>query len=1476
MSYASPSGSPPADAVGDLAVPRRLFIAGAMCLAALKLASQCYHHYQLYEVDRLVRYITEVQADDQEAAAAAAVASTAPVKATSSSLLSQAADSLSTTPPPGEPPLPRRSSLVFALPATTHLGDGSASTTPVAAAGTASPRREGGHDASLRPRRASSTLAGPLQDDSSDTTAADSFVSSTVPSSYSAVAIMMASTPSARTLSCGLSTSMATRDMANMFGGCSSTAESPTAAARPRDDLLCRVPSTTHESTAAGMADAPGEAAAGTGTSGSTSPYSVRTAVTPTAAADGAMGSRCEPDDVSIVHCTSPRPPYPGSLARVLAVESGRVAEAPPAGQPPRTPRVHLFIQPRWALAPSVSPPCTKWETFLRLHRVPYAVHEVHVLRSDPPQAQATDVPQQLQQDSHASRTASTSSQQSRRHAKEGAASAVDEGREDVGEAETEGHSAGEEAALEGGSFAAVLTETSKAQRAMHRAERALRRVVPPELLPSHLRTQYPIPFLVVDGQVLRGSFADVVGQLTARGLIGAVWSPRESAASPRANITDVDAELAGAAEASASGFAATSASASMLSTEEQRAVGQAVERTAEYTLRVLYDVGLVLEGTSVFSHYVAQAWRGREYGDLFQVRGWFVHAWLALPFLSVLKAGAERGLAAHELGGLTREQLYESLQSDLMSLEQLLVASASPAPSRRPSAQGSPSHVSDPRGGGGATPSPSPVPPSPEKRFRHGERGDGTAAGAADEEAEPVEVAYLLGREPGPQDCALYAYLLPILRLTPHDIACINNPNFDYIYESAVFHAFVQRMTAEAFPDLEALLHPPRPTGVMLQLLQLGWAGATACVAEAVTAARSGAAHCWGGARHWMLSQPLVRSLQRLHASGARQLRRGGGAVCAGMRASAAATASALRDGRQVLVDCAMYSRTLRRRGILDDITDAGAEDVVISTPATVAAAAAADGDAGAAAGAAATSSTTALSAYWGDGKLSSSSGSAAASVEQLDVATPVFDALPSAGAGRSGEASGAVPLSAPTALRVETPLTLAPHAVHVEAVKSPPPQPPTPEQPVAAAESLSSERAGVGAEAPRPAPGPAVTSTPLAMTPDNTAVTVAEATPPNHNVASPRSPRSRTSGTYAGRERSAQSGGGTECATVVECSLPAPEERAGEEVPDLAALTPMPVVEAEEGQQWDALEDDAPAAHSEASSHPVEFALDRLETAPSQPRYSSELSSTAADFGASPLSPALAVTQPSQEPAPHAVGQGEEEEDGEGPAELVYVLPSNSHDEWVETPTPAAAIDVTREPSPAPGHGEGEGIEEGEVGDEDVPSPSREEAADSTGAPSVTPSHGSSSVGRLPACSPSPRVLSSHSPPRHQPPPAASQPRKRRAAASPPFASSSSSRLTATPPPPPPVIATPSVRRSICVDDGRPHPTWRVKPQRSSASVESHPRRASPVQPQSTKASPVRSARSDRSPAGSAVPTERTTLIRKQRPSAVYGEPS
>ncbi|KPA79247.1 hypothetical protein ABB37_05726 [Leptomonas pyrrhocoris] len=428
---------------------------------------------------------------------------------------------------------------------------------------------------------------------------------------------------------------------------------------------------------------------------------------------------------------TSPRMADGGTSGRSMSLASAASSASL------ARPVVHFFIQPRWALAPSLSPTCTKWEAFLRLHRISYVVHEVHVLRSDQPQAQSTDVPQQIQD-------VVDRQQHDGRHG----------GDDDEDTA----------AVAEARAFANVLTETGATHKMWGRVRAELHRVLPAGLLPGDPRTQYSLPFIMVGGTVLKGSFNEVMAELTRRGLVRSLRQARRDGGD-------------GGAGTVAAG------SSSPYSPEEQLAIGQAVERTAEYTLRLLYEVGLLLEGSAVFSHYAAQLWSGHRYWDLFQVRRWFVYAWLAIPFLSALKADVSKRLLAQELGGLTREQLYRSLQSDLVSLEQLLVSSAETMLDRRD-----------------------------------------TEGKEKEKEDKATEVHFLLGREPGPQDCALYAYLLPILRLTPRDIAHIHNPNFAYIYDSRIFRSFVDRMSREAFPDLDVLLNPPRRPSFSMSLSNAAW----------------------------------------------------------------------------------------------------------------------------------------------------------------------------------------------------------------------------------------------------------------------------------------------------------------------------------------------------------------------------------------------------------------------------------------------------------------------------------------------------------------------------------------------------------------------------------------------------------------------------------------------------------------------------
>ena len=46
------------DAGADLRASKRIVLAGVLGLVALKAVSVCFHNYQLYEVERLVRHIT--------------------------------------------------------------------------------------------------------------------------------------------------------------------------------------------------------------------------------------------------------------------------------------------------------------------------------------------------------------------------------------------------------------------------------------------------------------------------------------------------------------------------------------------------------------------------------------------------------------------------------------------------------------------------------------------------------------------------------------------------------------------------------------------------------------------------------------------------------------------------------------------------------------------------------------------------------------------------------------------------------------------------------------------------------------------------------------------------------------------------------------------------------------------------------------------------------------------------------------------------------------------------------------------------------------------------------------------------------------------------------------------------------------------------------------------------------------------------
>ncbi|CAD2219801.1 hypothetical protein AGDE_14371 [Angomonas deanei] len=61
--------------------------------------------------------------------------------------------------------------------------------------------------------------------------------------------------------------------------------------------------------------------------------------------------------------------------------------------------KVHLFIQPRWRLSPSIGPACTQLEAFLRLHKIPYTVHVVNVLcaQGSEQAARVEDIPQESQ-----------------------------------------------------------------------------------------------------------------------------------------------------------------------------------------------------------------------------------------------------------------------------------------------------------------------------------------------------------------------------------------------------------------------------------------------------------------------------------------------------------------------------------------------------------------------------------------------------------------------------------------------------------------------------------------------------------------------------------------------------------------------------------------------------------------------------------------------------------------------------------------------------------------------------------------------------------------------------------------------------------------------------------------------------------------------------------------------------------------------
>lgn len=402
---------------------------------------------------------------------------------------------------------------------------------------------------------------------------------------------------------------------------------------------------------------------------------------------------------------------------------------------------VHLFIQPRWPLAPSLSPACTEVETMLRLLSVPYAVHEVHVLRVDAPVAQSTDPAYDYAPEAPLDSSSSSSR-----------ASSDEE--EDRGPGHSHHHHCHRDGDMKSSSIlfhreqrrrhrrrpsALVQSLTRPAFSTIVRQSAAdfLRRWLPRGKLPSDLKAAYPLPFLIADGRVLTGSCAELREQL-------AVVRPsifRSPAALPFMPLCSTDTP-------------------SPLS--ESAAVTQAVEKTVQYALRLLYHVGLVLDGAAVYCNYAVAILPGYHRLDLLQTQYWAMRCWVALPFFSRIKADALQMLQAYDVGRLSPVQLQQRLHCDIVSLEQLLLSSAAP-----------------------------------------------------DKDAEGLSaVQFLLGPTPGPADCALYSYLLPILRLSPAEVTQLGNPNYTYLHQSKIFRCYLARMTAAAFPDLVSLLPPVVPHG--------------------------------------------------------------------------------------------------------------------------------------------------------------------------------------------------------------------------------------------------------------------------------------------------------------------------------------------------------------------------------------------------------------------------------------------------------------------------------------------------------------------------------------------------------------------------------------------------------------------------------------------------------------------------------------
>lgn len=315
--------------------------------------------------------------------------------------------------------------------------------------------------------------------------------------------------------------------------------------------------------------------------------------------------------------------------------------------------RVHLFMQPRWALSPNVAPDCTKLETYLRLKKIPYAVHVVNVLYNGESQnaASVNDIPQQLK----------TPEQR---------------------EAERQQKAAAMAARLHGPSASGIAATAGHYAHLIH----------------------HRLPFVVYRGEIASESIEDIIRFLSDR----FHFSPDSS----------------------------------VIASEEDRAMAQAIERSLGFNLRMQYNLGMLQDAPSVYSRYAAQA---------IGVPAWAVRTYLSLPFLSSMKRDLYRGLRAHDLGALTTAQRHATFRQDIESLEALL------------------------RNEGGTRP-------------------------------------YLFGAQPTLQDCAIYAYLMPIMRLTATDMEKVNE-NFRYIAHSRVLRDFVSRVTAAAFPDFDRMVQ--QVTGV-------------------------------------------------------------------------------------------------------------------------------------------------------------------------------------------------------------------------------------------------------------------------------------------------------------------------------------------------------------------------------------------------------------------------------------------------------------------------------------------------------------------------------------------------------------------------------------------------------------------------------------------------------------------------------------